>query len=357
MTRQLIMSLVAGALLAWAGSARAEAAEAPDAQVEAGLDLLTARGCLGCHSTDGTRRVGPPLLGRFGAEIAVLEGDTRRTVVVDEAYIRRSIREPAAQVAEGFPGAMPPTSMTAEEEAALLAALRWLAEPEVVADKQAAEGSLLWLVLSSLLFVFGHLGLSSVRGSLIARMGEDRYTGLYSLVVLAALCGMVYGYIVAPFVPLWEGPAWLRWPPLLVMPIVMIMQVVGFKPVKPGPDGVPVGIHSITRHPGQVSTAAWALLHLPPNGDLAAVVLFGSLLTLATVGVWHIEHRKRREQPDGWDSVLRTTSVWPFVAAAQGRCRVDWRGIGLGPVIAGIVIYVVVLFGHVHMFGADPMPW
>ena len=124
--RRLATCLVVGALLSWAGPAFGEQVEVPDVQVQEGLDLLTSRGCLGCHSTDGTRRVGPPFLGRFGTEVAVLEGDARRMVVVDEAYVLRSISDPAAQVAEGFPGAMPPSAVTAEEGAALVAAIRWL---------------------------------------------------------------------------------------------------------------------------------------------------------------------------------------------------------------------------------------
>ena len=62
--------------------------------------------CVGCHSIDGTRLVGPSWKGLFGKEEA-LEGGT--TVTVDEAYLIEPIKDPAAKIVEGFPNAMPAT--------------------------------------------------------------------------------------------------------------------------------------------------------------------------------------------------------------------------------------------------------
>ena len=61
--------------------------------------------CLSCHTLDGTRKVGPTFQGIFGRETTLQDGST---VVVDEAYIRESVRNPQAKIVAGFPPAMPP---------------------------------------------------------------------------------------------------------------------------------------------------------------------------------------------------------------------------------------------------------
>lgn len=74
--------------------------------VEAGRQYAQQFGCLACHSVDGTKLVGPTWRGLFGHEVS-LEGGT--TVVADEAYLRNSIVDPAAQIVRGYPNVMPAT--------------------------------------------------------------------------------------------------------------------------------------------------------------------------------------------------------------------------------------------------------
>ena len=73
----------------------------------AGKELLEKHGCLGCHSLDGTPKVGPTLKGIWGRKVTVMTGGTERTITVDEAYLRRSILEPNADIVKGFPPVMP----------------------------------------------------------------------------------------------------------------------------------------------------------------------------------------------------------------------------------------------------------
>ncbi len=76
-----------------------------DAQAaERGRALAQQFGCLGCHSTDGTKLVGPTWKGLFGSTRTFQDGSTR---VADEEYIRESILNPSAYVVEGFPDVMP----------------------------------------------------------------------------------------------------------------------------------------------------------------------------------------------------------------------------------------------------------
>jgi cytochrome c oxidase subunit 2 len=76
--------------------------EAPSAQK--GKALTETLGCLGCHSVDGSGRVGPSFQGLFGRQVELADGGK---VTVDEAYIRESIARPKAKVVKGFPDVMP----------------------------------------------------------------------------------------------------------------------------------------------------------------------------------------------------------------------------------------------------------
>lgn len=69
----------------------------------AGEAILKAQGCVACHSTDGSKIVGPSFLNLFGHEQTVLKNGQAVNVTADEAYITRSIYEPNAEIVQGFP--------------------------------------------------------------------------------------------------------------------------------------------------------------------------------------------------------------------------------------------------------------
>ena len=70
-----------------------------------GEKLYTERQCMGCHSIDGSPRVGPSFKGLWGKTENLVGG---ATVVVDEEYLRESMLNPTAKLVMGFPPAMPP---------------------------------------------------------------------------------------------------------------------------------------------------------------------------------------------------------------------------------------------------------
>jgi len=70
-------------------------------------ELLSRYGCLGCHSLDGSKKVGPTLQGIWGREVTVIADGEEKTIKVDEAYLRRSILEPGAEIVKGYPPVMP----------------------------------------------------------------------------------------------------------------------------------------------------------------------------------------------------------------------------------------------------------
>jgi len=81
---------------------------APMSPVEHGEDLYVKRGCKGCHSTDGSKVIGPTFAGLYNRESTVLVDGAPTTVTADENYISESIRNPKAKLVEGYdPNAMP----------------------------------------------------------------------------------------------------------------------------------------------------------------------------------------------------------------------------------------------------------
>jgi cytochrome c oxidase subunit 2 len=81
---------------------------------EKGKALTTSKGCVACHSADGSKLVGPSYKGLFGRDEKLAGGST---VKVDENYIRESIENPTAKVVEGYPPSMPPyKGLLTEEE-------------------------------------------------------------------------------------------------------------------------------------------------------------------------------------------------------------------------------------------------
>jgi cytochrome c oxidase subunit II len=80
-------------------------AAAPSKDVPAwqlGLDILRKNGCNVCHSSDGTKLVGPSYLGTFGNTRTVISGNSERETLADSAYIYTSIMNPDADVVKGY---------------------------------------------------------------------------------------------------------------------------------------------------------------------------------------------------------------------------------------------------------------
>ncbi len=69
-----------------------------------GEKLYTEKGCLACHSLDGSKRVGPTFKGIFGRSEVLADNST---ITVDDAYIKESLLTPAAKLVQGYPPAMP----------------------------------------------------------------------------------------------------------------------------------------------------------------------------------------------------------------------------------------------------------
>ena len=91
-----------------------------------GAELIQEKGCIACHSLDGSAKVGPTFKGLLVRNETVMTAGRERTITVDEEYIIRSIKDPAADVVKGFPPIMPVIPMTDEELRAIVDHLKTL---------------------------------------------------------------------------------------------------------------------------------------------------------------------------------------------------------------------------------------
>jgi uncharacterized membrane protein len=216
---------------------------------------------------------------------------------------------------------------------------------------------MLSLIAAAVFFLLIHFGISGtrLRDSLVARLGARWYQGLFSLASLVGIVWMGYAYRKAPAVETWGLPLGLRPAALVVVLVGVLLVVIGLASPNPtsvgmegaiakGADAVR-GITRITRHPFLWGVALWALAHLVVNGDVASLILFGSLLLLSLGGTASIDARKRRQLGDSWQRFAASTSNIPFGAIAAGRNA-------LGPAVAeiGIVRPLLALVVFVAIF-------
>jgi cytochrome c oxidase subunit II len=72
--------------------------------LEIGAWAYEAKGCIACHTIDGSPRIGPSFKGSWGTDIELADGVTLR---FDADYVRSSLEHPQAQARAGYPPAMP----------------------------------------------------------------------------------------------------------------------------------------------------------------------------------------------------------------------------------------------------------
>jgi cytochrome c oxidase subunit II len=112
---------------AWARWADANVKPAVADLAELGARIAAERGCLRCHTVDGTPHVGPTWAGMFGSTLEMATGER---VIADEAYLTESMMDPMVRIRAGYAPIMPTYRgiIQGVEGAALVEYIRSLAE-------------------------------------------------------------------------------------------------------------------------------------------------------------------------------------------------------------------------------------
>jgi uncharacterized membrane protein len=187
------------------------------------------------------------------------------------------------------------------------------------------------LILGLLIF----LGLHSLRivaeparQGWVARLGENRYKGLYSLASLLGFALICWGYGLARQEPvvLWATPRGLSHLAAALTLPAFILLVAAYVPGN--------SIKARLGHPMLLGTKLWAAAHLLANNTLADVLLFGGFL------VWAVLCFRAARRRDAAQGVQRP-------AGSTGKTVVV--------VVAGTVAWAAFAFwAHALLIGVAP---
>jgi uncharacterized membrane protein len=187
------------------------------------------------------------------------------------------------------------------------------------------------LLLGLLIFLSVHsvrIVAEGWRGATIARIGQARWKGLYSLLSLLGFALIVWGYGLARQQPvaLWDPPLWTRHLASLLTLASFVLLAAAYVPGN--------GIKARVHHPMVLGVKVWALAHLLANGTLADAVLFGAFL------VW---------------SVLDFRAARGRDRAAGTRYPVGTTPATLAALAGGVVAWAVFAFwAHGWLIGVRP---
>lgn len=227
------------------------------------------------------------------------------------------------------------------------------------------------LLAAAAFFILLHLLVSGtrLRDGLIARIGQGPYMGLFVLASFAGLGWLGFGFAQARGeawnVAYWGATPATRTVQLGLQLVAMLLIVPGLTTPNPTsvrqegalerPDVVK-GMLRITRHPFLWGVAIWAVGHLLVNGERASLVLFSSMLFLALFGTVSIDAKRKRVLGAKWDAFAAETSNVPFVAIAAGRQKLRVGEIGGLRLIAAVVVWAALAWGHPYLFGVHALP-
>lgn len=155
-----------------------------------------------------------------------------------------------------------------------------------------------------------------------AKLGEPG-KGLVTVLLLASLAMMIFGYRWAPFIEVWQPPSFM----VHINNLLMVIAVFVF-----GMSATTGRLRGKMRHPMLLSVKIWALAHLLVNGDLASILLFGGMLLWAG------------------GSVALINCAGPWDRPAPGEAKKD-----ILLVVITIVAFAVMTGAHAY-FGVWPFP-
>lgn len=177
------------------------------------------------------------------------------------------------------------------------------------------------LVLGCAIFIGIHMvpAFGTARDRLVDRLSLNGYMMLFTLLSLVGIALMVWGKSKAPHTNVWLPPAWGRDVAMVIMlPSLVLLAVAKF----------PTNIKRFTPHPMMWGFILWSFAHLLSNGDLASIILFGSI-GVYSVGAL-LSANQRGAQP--------STEI---VSAYRETVAIGF----------GVIVYLAMLYLHPYLFG------
>lgn len=192
---------------------------------------------------------------------------------------------------------------------------------------------MLLLILGLVLFLGTHsvrIFAETWRGGMIKRLGPQGWKGLYSAIALLGLVLIVVGYGSARTAPveLWPASTGARHLASLLTLFSFILVTAAYIPAN--------RIRARLRHPMVLGVKLWAGAHLISNGNVADLVLFGSIL------IWAILDFRAARMRDRAAGVTRV---------AAGLLSRDLIVVAAGTALWGLFAFHL----HARWIGVSPM--
>ena len=223
------------------------------------------------------------------------------------------------------------------------------------------SGTLFELSAASVAFVVIHMAMSSnpIRTPMLARLGQNSFRLVYSVITAVLFTWMITAYIQAPTLDVFEPSIAMKHVSFSAMGVACFFIVFGYttsNPMAVGKQGKGAktqahGVLKITRHPVMWGTAIFALCHMLANGHLAALIFFGAIAFLAIAGANHIDNNKRKHEKGDWDAYMQATSFVPLVAIIKGRTRVERGEYKWWQMALTAALYIGLLMSHEPIIG------
>jgi uncharacterized membrane protein len=187
------------------------------------------------------------------------------------------------------------------------------------------------LILGLVLFLGMHsarIVAEPARRRFIAQRGEGAWKGLYTVVSIAGLALIVWGWGLARAQPVlvWNPPVATRHAAALLVLVAFVVLAAAYVPGNP--------IKAKLHHPMVLGVKVWAFAHLISNGFLHEILLFGGFLVWAVLS---FRAARGRDRADG--------VTYPAGTAVRG----------IVTVVVGVVLWAVFAFwAHGWLFGVRP---
>ncbi len=142
------------------------------------------------------------------------------------------------------------------------------------------------LIAGISLFILAHLSLAlapGIKNGVINAAGEKTWRGIFSLVVLAAMLMIIFGWRSTPVEYAYVAPYWTKHITMLLMLIAFILF---------GASNGKTIIQRLVRHPMMTAVLIWAAAHLLANGETRSVLLFGSFFVWIIIQMIFVNKRE-----------------------------------------------------------------
>jgi uncharacterized membrane protein len=160
----------------------------------------------------------------------------------------------------------------------------------------------------------------SFRAQLIDQLGNTKYRLIFSVLVVASIVAMVFGWRSIEPVTIYTSPVWSA-------PVTSLFVLLAF--ILFSAAHSQSNIKRVIRHPQLTGLVIWSIGHLLSNGDNRSLILFG------TLGLWAIAEMIMINKRDGdW--------VRPDPASIKSELLM---------LAKGAVMFGIFLFAHPYIAG------